>query len=130
LVCLTNHRQQPQTVRSRARRRTDRAGDRRHLGEQASWRYVEFFTVHIRNPNTRRAYRRACRRFLGWCEERGLTLATIKPFDVATYMEALRRRSAIIHFTPLELRPFSQMAARWSMPADGGAREPTHHEAL
>jgi hypothetical protein len=34
------------------------------LGEQASWRYVEFFTANIRNPNTRRAYARACARFL------------------------------------------------------------------
>ena len=25
-------------------------------GEQASWRYVEFFIANIRNPNTRRAY--------------------------------------------------------------------------
>lgn len=25
------------------------------LGEPAEWRYVEFFTAHIRNPNTRRA---------------------------------------------------------------------------
>lgn len=25
------------------------------LGEPAAWRYVEFFTAHIRNPNTRRA---------------------------------------------------------------------------
>jgi hypothetical protein len=25
-------------------------------GEQTAWRYVEFFTVNIRNPNTRAAY--------------------------------------------------------------------------
>ena len=30
------------------------------LGEPAAWRYVEFFTANIRNPNTRRAYARAC----------------------------------------------------------------------
>ena len=36
-------------------------------GEQASWRYVEFFTANIRNPNTRRAYARACVRFLAQC---------------------------------------------------------------
>ena len=29
------------------------------LGDQASWRYVEFFAANIRNPNTRRAYARA-----------------------------------------------------------------------
>jgi hypothetical protein len=38
----------------------------------AGWRYVEFFTAKIRNPNTRRAYARACDRFFAWCEVRGL----------------------------------------------------------
>jgi hypothetical protein len=33
------------------------------LGEQAAWRYVEFFAVNISNPNTRRAYARACGSF-------------------------------------------------------------------
>ena len=28
-------------------------------GEPAAWRYIEFFTANIRNPNTRRAYARA-----------------------------------------------------------------------
>ena len=59
------------------------------LGDQASWRYIEFFTANIRNPNTRRAYARACSRFLTWCEQRGLTLASIPPFDVGAYVEAL-----------------------------------------
>ena len=59
-------------------------------GEQAGWRYVEFFTANIRNPHTRRAYARACSRFFAWCEERGLTLATIRPHDVATYIETLQ----------------------------------------
>jgi hypothetical protein len=61
------------------------------LGEQASWRYVEFFTANIRNPNTRRAYARACVRFFAWCDERRLALATIRPFDVATYIESLQQ---------------------------------------
>jgi hypothetical protein len=26
------------------------------LGDEAAWRYVEFFTANIRNPNTRRGY--------------------------------------------------------------------------
>src|ERR1700727_3164516 len=55
-------------------------------GEQASWRYVDFFTSNIRNPNTRRAYARACQTFFTWCEDRGLTLTTIRPYDVATYI--------------------------------------------
>src|ERR1700743_1932099 len=57
------------------------------LGDPAAWRYVEFFTANIRNPNTRRAYARACTRFFAWCDDRGLTLTTIRPHDVATYIE-------------------------------------------
>jgi site-specific recombinase XerD len=56
-------------------------------GDQASWRYIDYFTSNIRNPNTRRAYARACQTFFAWCDERGLILATIRPYDVATYIE-------------------------------------------
>src|SRR5271166_1780737 len=61
------------------------------LGEPAAWRYVEFFTANIRNPHTRRAYARACVRFFAWCEDSGLTLTAIRPFDVATYIETLQQ---------------------------------------
>jgi site-specific recombinase XerD len=57
-------------------------------GDQAAWRFIEFFTANIRNPNTRRAYLRACQQFFAWCDERGRTLATIRPYDVAGYIEA------------------------------------------
>jgi site-specific recombinase XerD len=60
------------------------------LGDEAAWRYVEFFTANIRNPHTRRAYARACARFFAWCEDRGLTPAAIRPHDVATYIEQLQ----------------------------------------
>jgi integrase len=60
------------------------------LGEEAAWRYVEFFTANIRNPHTRRAYARACNRFFAWCDDRGLTPASIRPHDVATYIEQLQ----------------------------------------
>ena len=60
------------------------------LGDQASWRYIEFFAANIRNPNTRRAYARACSRFFGWCEDRGLTLTAIRPFDVGEWLEQLQ----------------------------------------
>jgi site-specific recombinase XerD len=56
-------------------------------GEQAGWRYIDFFTANIRNPHTRRAYARACARFFAWCEDRRLTLAAIRPFDVAAFVE-------------------------------------------
>jgi transposase InsO family protein len=56
--------------------------------EQAAWRFIDFFTANIRNPNTRRAYLRACQQFFAWCDERGRTLTTIRPYDVASYIEA------------------------------------------
>src|SRR3954464_6338328 len=62
------------------------------LGDAAAWRYVEFFTANIRNPHTCRAYARACSRFFAWCEDRGLTPATIRPHDVGTYIEQLQSK--------------------------------------
>jgi integrase/recombinase XerD len=54
-------------------------------------RFAEFFTVHISNSNTRQAYARALKSFLGWCEERGISeIAGIQPLHVAGYREALR----------------------------------------
>jgi integrase len=64
------------------------------LGDQAGWRYVEFFTANIRNPHTRRAYARTCGQFFAWCEQRGLTLAAIRPHDVATYIEQLQTKAS------------------------------------
>ena len=73
------------------------------LGDEAAWRYVEFFTANIRNPHTRRAYLRACNQFLAWGEDRGLTLAAIRPHDVATYIELLQNEVSA---------PVGQAAAR------------------
>jgi hypothetical protein len=56
------------------------------LGDEAAWRYVEFFTAKIRNANTRRAYARACREFFAWCERRRLTPTAIRPHDVGLYI--------------------------------------------
>src|SRR6202161_456309 len=61
-------------------------------GEPAAWRYIEFFTANIRNPNTRRAYARACSQFFAWCEDRGLTLTTIRPHDVGAWIEKLQEK--------------------------------------
>jgi site-specific recombinase XerD len=60
-------------------------------GAEAGWRYVDFFTANIRNPRTRRAYARACARFFAWCEERGLPLTAVRPYDVATCIEVLQQ---------------------------------------
>lgn len=56
-------------------------------GDRATRRFVEFFAVTIRNPNTRESYARAVAQFLAWCEERHLTLHTIEPIVVAAYVE-------------------------------------------
>ena len=65
-------------------------------GERAGWRFLEFFTVHIRNLNTRAAYTHAAELFLSWCEARGISeLRAIQPMHVAGYIEQLQKeRSA------------------------------------
>ena len=59
--------------------------------ERAERRFWEFFTAHIRNPNTRIAYLAAVRRFAVWCERRGLTVDQVEPMLVAAYVEELTR---------------------------------------
>src|ERR1039458_8345707 len=65
-------------------------------GERAAWRFVEFFTVNIRNKNTRAAYARAAGAFLRWCEGQGISeLGRVQPVHVAAYIEQLQgKRSA------------------------------------
>ncbi len=58
--------------------------------DKAAERFFGFFTVHIRNRNTRRAYYKAACRFSDWCAGRGLLdLADVKPPHVAAYVELL-----------------------------------------
>ena len=56
-------------------------------GEQASRRFIEFFTANIRNKNTRMAYMRALVPFFEWCESRGVGLHAVQPVHVAAYVE-------------------------------------------
>jgi hypothetical protein len=58
------------------------------IGPEATKRYFEFFTVSIRNKNTRIAYYYAIGQFLDWCQRvdfRGLE--DIEPITVAAYVE-------------------------------------------
>ena len=58
-------------------------------------RVWEFFTVSIRNANTRRAYFNAVRTFSAWCADRGLhDLSAVMPMHVAAYVEQLGRTHA------------------------------------
>ena len=63
-------------------------------GQETARRFLEFFTVNIRNPNTRLAYAKAVGRFLAWCDERGQSLNGIEPMVVAAYVEQLMHERA------------------------------------
>lgn len=57
-------------------------------GTLASRRFLEFFTVTIRNKNTRAAYAHAAAVFLGWCADRGINrLQDVQPVHVAAYIQ-------------------------------------------
>ncbi len=56
-------------------------------GERAQERFLEFFAANIRNKNTREAYFRAISRFCKWADERPLSLESIRPVHVASYIE-------------------------------------------
>jgi len=57
-------------------------------GEQAAWRFIEFFTATIRNKNTRAAYAEAVHQFFCWCAKHGIQeLHQIRPVVIASYIE-------------------------------------------
>src|ERR1700687_4469298 len=59
-------------------------------GKGGARRFLEFFTVNIRNRNTRAAYARAASVFLRWCEGQGIArLQDVQPVHVAAYIEHL-----------------------------------------
>ena len=64
-------------------------------GDRATRRFVEFFTVNIRNRNTRAAYARAAAMFLRWCEGQEInSLGRVKPVHVAAYIAQLQGKHA------------------------------------
>jgi site-specific recombinase XerD len=61
-------------------------------GERAAFRFIDFFTANVRNPNTRAAYGVAVRGFFAWldqCEIR--ELGAIRIHHVSAYIETLTR---------------------------------------
>jgi integrase/recombinase XerD len=59
-----------------------------NAGPVAVKKFAEFFTVPIRNPNTRQAYYSAINQFLAWCDQAGFQeLEDIEPITVAAYIE-------------------------------------------
>jgi site-specific recombinase XerD len=58
-------------------------------------RVLEFFTVNIRNPNTRKSYGKAAAQFAAWCEAHGIAhLRDVQPIHVAAYVDELQERIA------------------------------------
>jgi integrase/recombinase XerD len=66
-----------------------------NVGDQAAFRFIEFFTATIRNQNTRVAYFQAVSRFGTWCEMRNIELEHINPVHVAMYIEELGKEVSI-----------------------------------
>jgi hypothetical protein len=59
-------------------------------GERAATRFNEFFTVTIRNPNTRAAYRQAVWDFLHWSQTRRIgELPVLSSDEARTLLTAL-----------------------------------------
>ena len=65
------------------------------MGQKAALRFIEFFTVNIRNTNTRRAYYGAAAGFLDWCQVQGIRdLGQTQPIHVAAYVELLGKEKS------------------------------------
>jgi site-specific recombinase XerD len=60
-------------------------------GENASLRFLDFFTANIRNPNTRAAYAVAVRAFFAWLDDTKhvVPLAAVRTHHVSAYVEVL-----------------------------------------
>ena len=59
------------------------------LGRKAERKFVEFFTAHLRNDHTRRAYAHAAAQLSEWLAENGLSLAELEPPEAAAYIKSL-----------------------------------------
>lgn len=58
-------------------------------GPAAHFAFEEWLHGQIRNPLTRKAYLRAVRRFVHWCQQRGLELTRVTPADVGRHLDEL-----------------------------------------
>jgi hypothetical protein len=63
-------------------------------GEHGTYRFLEFFAAHLRNPNTRVAYFRDVCAFFQWCERR--KIESIKKLGV-TCLSGVKCASQSVH---------------------------------
>ena len=98
--------------------------------QPAAKRAFEFFTVNIRNPNTRKAYARAASDFATWCELHGITdVRHVRPVHVAAYIEGLQIAAPSIKQRLAALRMlFDWLVVGQVMPTNpaGSVRGPRH----
>ena len=86
-------------------------------GDRARWRFLEFFTAAIRNPNTRRAYARDVRGFLAWCSDTSIrSIADVTTMHVAAYIEQLGKA----HPAPTVKRKLAAIRHLFDYLATGG----------
>jgi site-specific recombinase XerD len=58
---------------------------------EAMKRVRDFFTAHLQNDHTRKAYKNATECFAAWCEARGIVeLSAVEPFHVAAFLRHLQ----------------------------------------
>ena len=102
-------------------------------GDRASYRFLEFFTAQIRNPNTRRAYVRAVGAFLAWLEVQGVaSIVEASSLHVAAYIEQLTRSEQSAPTVKQQLaairRLFDWLAAGGVLPFNpaSAVRGPSH----
>ena len=95
-------------------------------GGAARFAWDEFFYAEHHNPHTQKAYMRAVRRFLAWCEGQGVELAAITPGMVGQYLVGLGGSPAKRNLHLAALRGFFdrlvQPACRHPQPGGVGAR--------
>lgn len=60
-----------------------------NAGDQAAYRFIEFFAATIHNPNTRLAYFHAVCRFSNWCTLHRVELTQLNPVLIARYVQEL-----------------------------------------
>ena len=87
------------------------------VDERTAWRFVDFFAVTIRNPNTREAYYPSGLPVHGqvW----GLHgLGDVMPIHVAAYVEHLPLSRALCQATPVHHQPLLRLAGVWWDPPD------------
>ena len=66
-------------------------------GHDAIDRFLNFFATQIENDNTREAYLRAAREFLGWCERQGLNAPLeVHPICASIFCRSMSRRGSRI----------------------------------